>query len=306
MDRTDITLSLMLLGNSRIPYSDLAEQLGLSVNAVHKRIQLLKEAGVIRNFTAKVGIGSFGIIPVLIFGGSETKVEGQVLAKLQENDHTYWVAVGSGNYLYVGGYLRNISELDAYVTSIGKDTNMDSPIVGINALSGRDVSHSNAKLQNLDYRIIHALQRDSRKAIPEIAEELSLSAKTIRRRLARMIGENLIELSLEWFPDKSNDIITVFHIDLKTQAEKGKAISSLSKDYSPNALFCWSFSNLPDSILLFIWTNSMKELQDITKRVQNEPAIQRVLPRILYTGYIFETWRDKLVQEKNTQVHTTQ
>ena len=300
MDSTDITLTLMLLLNSRLPYSDLAEKLGLSVNAIHKRIQSLKETGVIRNFTAKIGIGALGIVSVLVFGSSEIKLGEQVLAKLQENDRTYWVAVGSGNYLYIGGYLRNISELDAYVTSVKKEGDMASPVVGIIVPSEKDVPHSIAKLQNLDYRIIYALQKDSRKAIPEIAEEISVSAKTIRRRLARMISENLIELSLEWFPDKSNDIMTLFDIDLKAQADKGKAVSLFNKEYSPNALFCWTFSNLPDSILFFVWTNSMKELQDITKRIQGEPTIERVMPRILYTGYIFETWRDKLVQEKST------
>ncbi len=38
MDRTDISLSLFLMSNSRTPYHELAARLGLSINAVHKRI----------------------------------------------------------------------------------------------------------------------------------------------------------------------------------------------------------------------------------------------------------------------------
>jgi Lrp/AsnC family transcriptional regulator for asnA, asnC and gidA len=298
MDKTDIILTLLLLANSRLPYSDLAERLGLSVNAVHKRIQSLKETSVIRNFTAKISITALGFVPVLVFGSSETQFGEQVLGKLQENDCTYWVAVGSGNYLYIGGYLRSISELDPFVTFVKKEAKMSSPTVGIIGPSETDLTHSDAKLQTLDYRIIYALRKDSRKAIPEIAEEIAVSAKTIRRRLARMISEHLIELSLEWFPDKSNDIMTLFQVDLKTQTDKAKGVSLLNREYSPNAFFCWTFSNLPDSILLFVWTNSMKELQLITKRIQGEESFERVVPRILYTGYIFDTWRDKLVIEK--------
>jgi Lrp/AsnC family transcriptional regulator for asnA, asnC and gidA len=298
MDKTDIILTFLLLANSRLPYSDLAERLGLSVNAVHKRIQLLKETGVIRNFTAKISIAALGIVSILVFGSSETQFGEQVLQRLQENDRTYWVAVGSGNYLYIGAYLRNISELDPYVTFVKKEAKMPSPTVGIVVLGDTDVAHSDAKLQNLDYRIIYALCKDSRKAIPEIAEEIVVSAKTIRRRLARMISEHLIDLSLEWFPDKANDIMTLFQVDLKAQADKAKAVTLLNKEYSPNALFCWTFSNLPNSILFFVWTNSMKELQDISKRIQGEESFERALPRILYTGYIFDTWRDKLVLEK--------
>jgi len=51
MDKTDIILCQMLLGNSRLSYSELADTLNLSVTAVHKRIQDLVESGVIRKFT---------------------------------------------------------------------------------------------------------------------------------------------------------------------------------------------------------------------------------------------------------------
>jgi DNA-binding Lrp family transcriptional regulator len=53
MDKTDIALSMLLLGDSRLSHRELSEKLGLSINAVHKRIQELKAAGMIRKFTAR-------------------------------------------------------------------------------------------------------------------------------------------------------------------------------------------------------------------------------------------------------------
>jgi DNA-binding Lrp family transcriptional regulator len=299
MDKTDIILTLMLLVNSRMPYSDLAEKLGLSVNAVHRRIQSLKETGVIRNFTAKISLAASGVVNILVFGSSETQLGEKELEKLQEDERTYWVAASGGNYHFIGAYLRAISELDAYVSFIKKEARIPSPTVGIISQGEESELHSTAKLTNLDYRIIYALRKDSRKPVPEIAEQISVSAKTIRRRLSRMIDENLVELSLEWFPDKSNDILTLMQMDLKAEAEKVEVVSSLNKEYSSNALFCWTFSNLPNSVLLILWTNSMKELQDIAKRIQGDKRFEKVVPRILYTGHIFDTWRDKLVMERS-------
>ncbi|MCW4046507.1 MAG: winged helix-turn-helix transcriptional regulator [Candidatus Bathyarchaeota archaeon] len=46
MDKTDIVLCQLLLSNSRLSYSELAETLNLSVTAVHKRIQDLTESGM--------------------------------------------------------------------------------------------------------------------------------------------------------------------------------------------------------------------------------------------------------------------
>jgi hypothetical protein len=43
-----------------------------------------------------------------------------------------------------------------------------------------------------------------------------------------------------------------------------------------------------------VWTNSMKELQKIRENLEKEAAILSIVPNILYTGYIFSTWRDKI------------
>ena len=68
MDQIDLILSLLLLANSRTPYSELADILGLSVNAVHKRIRSMLADGIIRVFTAKVSLSALGAFPVLIYG----------------------------------------------------------------------------------------------------------------------------------------------------------------------------------------------------------------------------------------------
>jgi len=41
MDEIDISLSMALMVNSRIPYKELAEKFDMSVNSIHKRIKNL-------------------------------------------------------------------------------------------------------------------------------------------------------------------------------------------------------------------------------------------------------------------------
>ncbi len=160
-----------------------------------------------------------------------------------------------------------------------------------------------ATLYPLDYQIIYALHKNSRKPISEVAEELGVSARTIRRRLSKMIHEGLIELSIEWYPDASNDVMTIFHLQLKASADKNKAVSLLMEKYSPYTIFFWSFSNLPNQLVGIFWTNTMKQLRDIQRSIRSEGIFESVIPNILYTGYIFDTWRDKLVQEKGVPPH---
>jgi DNA-binding Lrp family transcriptional regulator len=71
MDKTDIALSMLLLGDSRLSHRELSEKLGLSINAVHNRIQELKAAGIIPKFTAKISLFALDAVIATIFGVSE-------------------------------------------------------------------------------------------------------------------------------------------------------------------------------------------------------------------------------------------
>ena len=183
---------------------------------------------------------------------------------------------------------------------VKKAAEMPNPTVGIDSsfYGGTGSATEFARLTRLDFEIIESLHKDSRKSISDVARELGVSAKTAGRHLQTMMDGGLIDLSMEWYPDASNDIMTFIHIYLKEDADKSKAIAALTNKYSPRALFFWSFSNLPNLLSSMVWSNSMKELKDTRTRLQGEPFIKSVVPNVLYTGYIFETWRDKLPAEQ--------
>ena len=177
---------------------------------------------------------------------------------------------------------------------------MSEPTVGISTFPmplGILPELKDRTLYPLDYQIIGSLKNNSRKATSEVANELRVSAKTVRRRLARMMKDGLVELSMEWYPDASNDIISLIHVHLKPQADKN-TMTKLFQKYTPNIVFYWGFSNLPNVFIMMFWTSSMKDLQRIRESLEKEADLQSVAPNVLYTGYIFETWRDQLLEEK--------
>ena len=300
MDKTDIVLCQLLLGNSRLSYSELADKLNLSVTAIHKRIQDLIESRVIRKFTAKISLFQLDALHIVVFGRSKLNSVQNLPEKLESNGLIYWLSVGGGNYLYIGAYLQNIGELDALISFLKETAKMSEPTVGISTFPmplGILPELKDRTLYPLDYQIIGSLKNNSRKATSEVANELRVSAKTVRRRLARMMKDRLVELSMEWYPDASNDIISLIHVHLKPQADKN-TLTKLFQKYTPNIVFYWGFSNLPNVFIMMFWTSSMKDLQRIRESLEKEADLQSVAPNVLYTGYIFETWRDQLVEEK--------
>ena len=67
LDETDMEILSMLATDSRRPFSDIGEEIGLSGPAVSDRVTRLQEAGIINTFTIDVNRGALRAgVPVLI------------------------------------------------------------------------------------------------------------------------------------------------------------------------------------------------------------------------------------------------
>ncbi len=64
--------------------------------------------------------------------------------------------------MYVGGYLRDLSELDSYVSFVRKEGEIGEPTVGI--LSQSTSTLPSAQLYPLDYQILAFRHEDPAKA----------------------------------------------------------------------------------------------------------------------------------------------
>lgn len=302
-----MSLCLLLIQNSRLSYAELANKLNLSINAVHKRIQHLIETGVIHKFTAKVSILASQAIVVYIFGPSQLGNFQDLPGKFRSQGSIYWLTIGSGKFVYIGAYIRNLSELEPLVSYVKKEAELTDPTIAlaqpIQPPPGV-VTPTDLALCDLDYKIISSLKDDARKALADVANELGVSAKTVRRRLDRMIKNNLIELTLEWYPDKSDDITTLMDVRLKPKSNLATAAYQMLKSYDPNALFFWCYANIPNALTMVIWTNSMGELNKLREKIEREPDVTSAVPYILTIGYIFENWRDQLAQSKLSKSST--
>jgi len=61
MEDTDLQIVRILGTDGRISYTDLAEQVGLSVSAVHQRVRRLEARGAIRGYAARVDPDVLGL-----------------------------------------------------------------------------------------------------------------------------------------------------------------------------------------------------------------------------------------------------
>jgi len=304
MDDIDLKIILLLMNNSRLTYREISDYLELSVNAIYKRIQALVDIRTIEKFTARLKPYAINAIYTFIFGQSHAQDMNKAIKELGTHENTWQIALSSRNYVYIGAMLENIHQLDEYSSYVSQTLKIQSPKVGL--LSGvyytapipyivpksRTMSYD-----RLDLEIIRALHNDSRKPISEVADEINSTSNTVRRRLTRMIEEGIIELSIDFNPEASNDIFATFQITVKPSVDKNEIAHILNEKFHPNLFYCWTFSNLPNIILCWVWANNTKELTELVENIKKE-NIDSIIFDIMYKVYYFDTWKEKILYKK--------
>ncbi|UCG70122.1 MAG: Lrp/AsnC family transcriptional regulator [Thermoplasmata archaeon] len=303
MDEIDILICQKLMQNARIPYREIASELKLTVAAIHNRIQNLQDAGIIKAFTANISLSYLDMVSVLLFGSSKADSMDEVARSLNKDSRTNALLVSTGNFIYVSGYLNHLSDLESYTDYIKNTCSLTSVTVAIEAFGppGQTKptrSEPKRRLSPLDLKIIDSLHWDARKRITDIAKEVGVSSKTVKRHLNSMIENQTIELVIQWHPDSSNDIIPFIHVNLMDGSDKFKVGMELMRTLGPRVVFFRQFSNIPNFIILVGWSNTMKEMKELIDELENREDVVSAIPYAIYTGYRFETFRDDIINTK--------
>lgn len=316
MDSIDFGLCMMLVVNSRIPYRELAEIFNMSTNSIHKRIKSMVDLGVIQNFNTKIGMVNFpNALSVLLFGTTEKENKADLLQNLGNYESIYNVTQASGDLYYIHSYIKHFNELDpllSFVKQKGEINNLEIGLVSFSPVPNTPLHESKTEnleelgdinLSNMDYLIINALKNNSRKSVTDVSDEVGVSTKTVRRHLSRLEDKKLIDYSIDWYPDKSAVVISIIilKLDPKSEVDKSVMMIELRKKLGPAILFTWNFVNLPNQILVCVWTHTMKELQEIETSLLSQ-NFASVKVTILVNGKMFPIWRDTYLEDKVREI----
>jgi len=294
----------MLIVNSRLPYREIAERLGLSVQAVHRRVQSLVDEGVIRAFTSRLSVGYLNAVQAYVFGTPGLTSFAKVIERLSGNDRTEYAIATSGNGLFIVVLLRNISELEGYVEFVEHEISMPTPGVALEGTTqflnapDRPSGKRDIELGGIDYRIIHSLHMDSRKAVEDISAELNVSAKTVRRHLDRMLAGGVIEFGIDFEPSSSPGVGAFINMDLKPGSHKTEVRRELASQMGDSLLTITSCSNLPDCLMIMSWSATNHKHRQLVEKISALPAAGEVRSHLVQEGHTFETWRDTMLERR--------
>lgn len=299
MDEIDIRIIQELIPQPRATYRELADRLDLSVNSVHKRVQSLVELGIIKEFTVHLSQAALPHIFVRVCGTSENGRIDDIVERLGKNRNTAMIAVSSGNGLHVLGVLDDLSGLNRFMNYVVREAAINDPTVRLLDLPVPRATPE-ASLTSLDYRIIASLLHDGRKPAAEVAAGLGVSARTVKRRIARMEENGLIYYRVVFDHASLGGLFTLLDLNVRSGVNVQDAAALIRKKYSSYMLEMRTFSTIPNNVTVDVWTRTAKELKLLQDSLQDEGIFEKVLPIFVYGVYHFGTWRDDYVRDKAT------
>jgi DNA-binding Lrp family transcriptional regulator len=303
MDDIDRKLLMLIAAEPRIHSRELAKRLGISRQTVQQRMQVLTKKGVIKGITAGISDYYLDAVYVLVFGRSNTASIEETLNRLGESEFTHGAIVAGGNFLYVRGLLREISELDSYAQFVKRAAEMPAPTVGMlcfnstimpDYVDGVKRKESYKELTPLDLKIVASLKDNARRPVAEIADRIGVSAKTVRRHLEHMISEGSMDFYVPWDLPPGEDMFTLMQVNLGESADKEEVGRRLFAKYPFQTLYIRSFSNLPSFLLCILCSDKMTEMRKVLRLIGEDEDVLAVMPNLLYHERIYTTWRDKL------------
>ncbi len=297
MDEVDLRLCLLLRENSRLPYRKLADEVELSVNAVHSRVGKLEESGIIGGFQTKLGKGALkDSVKILIHGESRFEELDGLKEGLSEDDNTFKMFSTSDDYLYIYGILPDISKMSDYVEYIPEVSGIEDPNIFLPSYPRRNFQEE-MELKPTDYKIMNSLREDSRKSLSEIADELDVSTRTVRRRIDKMEDAGAVDYTIRWYPLYSDDFIGLIHGKVG-KGDRDQKLSDIKKKYFPNVFDVKKASNHPDKVLIETWANTLDQIQNIKSELRSMEYFTNLKSRMFYDIEYFDTWRDEVLREK--------
>ena len=302
MHRQDMRLYHLLVQDPRISYRELAERTGVSLQAIHKQVQAMQEEGVLNGSIAMLSSSYLNAIDVFVYGRAEGDIKSSELVdSLRQDDRIGYVMYCASGMVYVTGILKRAAEMDDFVQMVKRTCHMSQATLAIETMSrAGDMSPhrvlgDDVKLSPLDLRIVSAMRFDARKTYQQLAEEVGVTARTVRQRVERMLEEGTVLLVLLFDSTRGQSISSVIHVHFKEGVDRNAFGAELMNEHQDEVLFYRIYANIPDMIVVATNHERIGELYQMTEMLEKDKRVRSVRPDIVLSAWGMETWRDRVL-----------
>lgn len=265
LDDIDLKILNSLGRNGRLSYRNIAYAIGLTTKSVKVRVDRMISGNVIERFIALVNPSILGYNTVCTFAIRKNKLSNEITDRIKlVGDIQYQFTVLGGA---VGFSIAVREGSEEKIELLLKS--LQHAILGVtiqNSSGHPDVSKS---LRVTDYHIIKQLVLNPRMEISDIGKKISVSPKTVRRRLDRIIKYRILEFTILPNPYAMKGQIVFF---LEVKIEKGQYRILVEKIYGAlhnNLVLSSMHHDQEDTIGLILASEDVFKIEQIRSQVES-------------------------------------
>jgi len=270
LDHIDKQILLILGGNCRTPYREIAKSLGMSATAIKSRVDDLVANGIVTEFTIEFSPAMIGSEYMMAWLKTDTTEDReQFISKIATNRGVRQVVpLYGGDYQVIAEYA---SSLELATLAEALKSNPHVSFTEIHTLLVQRGKKTN--LTNLQLRVLKALLKDARMLITDIARDTGLTVRLVRKTLRELEESEAIRFSLRWRLNVGDRI--TFLLKLKwdpKRASRNEIIDLLQKNYKDEL---WDIlASASDPILTGIAiVDNLNHVDMITTEIRSHPGM---------------------------------
>jgi len=262
LDKLDIEIIHSLLDNCRESDRQIGNKIGISGAAVKSRIKKMIQSGMIENFTLKIEppVLGYNLLYIVITGQDID----EILKQVGLIGDPFLVVPCVGGITVCGIVVKeNVQQKIEIMKNLMKGVRVLSIFEAVNPGVRSD-------LIKTDLEIINQLMKNPIMRIDDLAKSTKLSTKTVARSLKKLQNDEAIQFTLIYNPAKFDQYIP-FAVLAWIDGNLNETLNRLKKEFS--SYFLQKPFIAKNQIVLFLYSNNIFELDNITQQVRNVKGV---------------------------------
>ena len=260
----------------REPYGEMARRLGIDEETLRKRMRRAEKAGILQGMHLIPNphlIGHESAALELDVDDEDRKPS--VLSQLRLLEGAVFIVNFLGKRMRPVFYYDGQGALTRKVELIKSICGSESGLL----LKDRFPA-CNLKLSDTDWRIIKTFRKDARRSLPEVAKQVHVSTRTVKRRVAKMTDGNAFFLMPALAHERSASTVSSFTVlyppGVRKEENDAKIRSRLERLVFSNtagadfSIFSAIYDNVSQADEDRHWIGAMKEVKQVTLNVVKE------------------------------------
>lgn len=275
--------------------SFIADRVETTRETVRERVRRMEKAGVIHAYQVYPEPGQMGLDATAVrVEVPDRPADGGTVRTLALVDGVFEIHDLHDDSLTVGVGHRSADELDRRLDLVAEVTGDQDP----DPIHTREGRTDLRDLTHLDWRIVRALRGDAKRSPSDVADEVGVSYRTVKRRIDRMVEEGSIFLAPVVDPSKIEGVLP-FDLMLVLQDDVDDAAVSELVGLFPDRLV-QRYVPPPEArwwVNLFCFAESIAEAEAMRKEAAESPAVKQA--EMILTRATHETdWLDRVIDRR--------